>query len=269
MSSTRTPPPKRDQVPWVKRSPFGDEHLHPFAAGALQLLFEYATREGTDGLLSKDSIDVAVRNLWGKGPQSRDAVLELLTRRGHLYPVGENAYRLDWSDQPLRSDWESPEAIARFARSKALSRDRRLCEQIKERDANRCRYCGIRVNWNDRSGSKGGTYDHVDPDGINSLDNVVVSCRRCNSRKGHRTPEQASMVLMSPRSTEADAENAGGVRANRRLTPGQPQAGLSGSSHEPRRLSPDRVDPGLTTGQPVASRRPTHSSPGHPENTAR
>jgi DNA-directed RNA polymerase subunit RPC12/RpoP len=233
------------------------------------MFFEYATREGTDGLLSNDSLDVAVRHLWGKGPHSRNAVLDLLARRGHLSPAGDNEYRLDWSDQPLRSDWESPEAIARFARSKALSRDRRLCEQIKERDANRCRYCGIRVNWNDRSGSRGGTYDHVDPDGINSLDNVVVSCRRCNSRKGHRTPEQASMALMSPRSTGADAEDSGAVRASRRLISGQPPASPLGSSHGPRRLSPDRADPGLTTGQAVAYRRPTHSPSEHPEDMTR
>jgi hypothetical protein len=84
------------------------------------------------------------------------------------------------------------------ARRKELERDRDLVAAIKERDRDRCRYCGALVNWRDRRGPKGGTYDHVQPRGDNSLNNVVVACRRCNCAKGGRTPEEAGMPLLPP-----------------------------------------------------------------------
>jgi hypothetical protein len=74
--------------------------------------------------------------------------------------------------------------------------------KVRERDGDNCRYCGIVANWNDRKGPTGATYDHVDPTGPASLENIVVSCRSCNSKKGFKTPEMAGLVLISiiPRS---------------------------------------------------------------------
>jgi hypothetical protein len=51
------------------------------------------------------------------------------------------------------------------------------------------------LDWTDRRSSKGGTYDHVDPAGDNSMENVVVACRGCNAVKGKRTPDQAGIEL--------------------------------------------------------------------------
>jgi 5-methylcytosine-specific restriction endonuclease McrA len=75
-----------------------------------------------------------------------------------------------------------------------------LVDAIRERDGNRCRYCGRTVNWKDRRSAIGGTYDHVIPRGPNSLENVVVCCLSCNNKKGARTPEQARMPLLLPSS---------------------------------------------------------------------
>ena len=83
-------------------------------------------------------------------------------------------------------------------RRKELERDRDLVEAIRSRDQDRCRYCGLLVNWRDRRSPKGGTYDHVTPRGDNSLENVVVACRGCNGRKGARTPAEANMPLLAP-----------------------------------------------------------------------
>jgi len=71
-----------------------------------------------------------------------------------------------------------------------------LIEAIRERDGNQCRYCGRVVNWKDRRSEQGGTYDHVQPRGANSFENVVVCCLRCNNRKGSRTPIEAGMPLL-------------------------------------------------------------------------
>lgn len=73
-----------------------------------------------------------------------------------------------------------------------------LVDSIRRRDRDRCRYCGVLVCWTDRKSSRGGTYDHIFPRGDNNLDNVVVCCYRCNSKKGGRTPAEAGMPLLSP-----------------------------------------------------------------------
>lgn len=60
---------------------------------------------------------------------------------------------------------------------------------VYERDGMACRYCR---STDDLS------IDHVVPrcqGGTDESDNLVVACRRCNSRKGGRTPEQAGMEL--------------------------------------------------------------------------
>ncbi len=95
--------------------------------------------------------------------------------------------------QPTRADVE--EKLDWDRRRKALYAIPGLVDAIRRRDKDRCRYCGVDVNWKDRRSPKGGTYDHVQPRGDNSYENVVVCCHRCNARKGGRTPEQAGMPL--------------------------------------------------------------------------
>jgi 5-methylcytosine-specific restriction endonuclease McrA len=75
-------------------------------------------------------------------------------------------------------------------------RDRELREAVRGRDGDCCRYCGIEVKWQDRKSPKGGVLDHVRPDLAAGADNLVVACRACNTRKGKRTPEAASMQLL-------------------------------------------------------------------------
>lgn len=111
---------------------------------------------------------------------------------------GEQGWRFhDWHDlQPTLDQSKLPTERLRWRRGKALLRDRDLCERVVTRDRGMCRYCGVVVNWKDRKGATGGTYDHVDPHGWNEFDNVVVACRRCNGVKRDRTPLEADMVLL-------------------------------------------------------------------------
>jgi hypothetical protein len=80
----------------------------------------------------------------------------------------------------------------------ALGRDVDMRNALRLRDGGKCRYCGSLVSWTDRRGQRGATYDHVDPNGGSLIENLVIACRGCNSRKGCRTPEQASMTLLPP-----------------------------------------------------------------------
>ncbi len=62
------------------------------------------------------------------------------------------------------------------------------------RDAYRCQYCGQTRPMSQLS------LDHVIPrsqGGKTTWENVVCSCMNCNSKKGGRTPSQASMKLLS------------------------------------------------------------------------
>jgi hypothetical protein len=80
-------------------------------------------------------------------------------------------------------------------RRKQLYRDGPLLALIRARDADQCRYCGVVVNWADRRGSRGATFDHIEPRGDNDASNVVVACRGCNSVKGNRPLADVGMTL--------------------------------------------------------------------------
>lgn len=59
------------------------------------------------------------------------------------------------------------------------------------RDDHACQYCARPAE----------NVDHVVPrsqGGTHTWDNVVASCRRCNSKKGGRTPSQAGLTLLRP-----------------------------------------------------------------------
>lgn len=61
---------------------------------------------------------------------------------------------------------------------------------VLARDGFRCQYCGREAPTRDL------TFDHVVPrsqGGPTTWENIVTACRRCNTRKGCRTPKQAGM----------------------------------------------------------------------------
>ncbi|MES2734607.1 MAG: HNH endonuclease [Bacteroidota bacterium] len=64
-------------------------------------------------------------------------------------------------------------------------------QNVFKRDGHRCQYCGMGEEL---------TLDHVVPrsrGGQSKWDNLTTACKRCNSRKGDYTPEEARMHLTS------------------------------------------------------------------------
>lgn len=60
-----------------------------------------------------------------------------------------------------------------------------LVVQVRHRDGDACRYCGVVVNFADRKGGRGGTYDHRPPGiAVASPEHLVVACRTCNGTRG-------------------------------------------------------------------------------------
>lgn len=66
--------------------------------------------------------------------------------------------------------------------------------RIYIRDRYRCQYCG------EHKSAKDLTLDHILPraqGGSTTPQNLVSACKKCNQRKGNRTPEQARMPLLT------------------------------------------------------------------------
>ena len=62
------------------------------------------------------------------------------------------------------------------------------------RDLYTCQYCGA------QPGKQDLTVDHVLPrsrGGKTTWENVVIACKRCNGRKGNKTPKEANMPLLA------------------------------------------------------------------------
>jgi 5-methylcytosine-specific restriction endonuclease McrA len=149
----------------------------------------------TDGFIAE-----AVIFTFGVKAKNKRAVADelctaLIPGRGPLWHKVEGGYQvhdyLDWNDSKETVDHRRMLEKRRLA----LFQNPELRHQVRQRDGDDCRYCGRTVRWNDRKGPNGGTYDHVDPRGDNSLENLVVACRSCNASKGARTPEEAGMQL--------------------------------------------------------------------------
>lgn len=65
------------------------------------------------------------------------------------------------------------------------------------RDQNKCGYCHKLLS------NKDLTVDHIIPSsrgGKNTWDNLITACVSCNRKKGDRTPEEARMNLIRPKS---------------------------------------------------------------------
>lgn len=160
-----------------------------------------------------------------------------------------------WWDHLLRSDGkEDPIKRKRERRRKALNSPRCLPirQAVRERDRDLCRYCGVITIWEtaDRKSATRGTFDHVDPWGDNTVDNLVVACKRCNGRKNERTPEEAGMRLLDPGTTRDQARSGRG--------PDPAGSAPEGSDHDP---AAGPVEPGTapdaSADDPAAD--PTHA----------
>jgi len=147
-------------------------------------------------------------NTDGRVPRSHLAVLRGTVRHAdELVAAGlwDTSAGGGWSIHdylqynPSAADLAQRSALAQ--RRWALNHNDDLREAIRDRDGDQCRYCRRTVNWRDRRGPAGGTYDHVVPvtqGGADDLENIVVACKGCNSAKGARTPAEAGMELVPP-----------------------------------------------------------------------
>jgi len=73
---------------------------------------------------------------------------------------------------------------------------RNTFEAKKQDQGNRCAYCGKKPSRENRF-----ELEHVAPGGGDSWENLVLSCRACNQRKGSRSPAEAGMLFWADTET--------------------------------------------------------------------
>jgi 5-methylcytosine-specific restriction endonuclease McrA len=100
----------------------------------------------------------------------------------------------DWI-HTVRFEIAVPRIIRLLAYDKLPRQDVKFNRRnIYARDSSRCQYCGKKMPTTELS------LDHVTPrsqGGKSTWENIVCCCVKCNVKKGGRTPEQASMHLIS------------------------------------------------------------------------
>ncbi len=186
----------------------------PQAVGHLHFLWWYALSYAEDGDLSDLSDLIAYGASWDG---DEEVFVAALIKSGFL----DEDYQLhDWMDYAGKLVERREQDRERKRRSRVLHKSG-LAKRIKERDQGLCRYCGIEVNWRDKRGGRGGVYEHVVPfpEGDESYDNIVVSCKRCNVQKGNRTPEEAGMALLLPGTKSGSMRNQTGTKSDLQPAP--------------------------------------------------
>jgi hypothetical protein len=191
-------------MPWIRLDDQFPDHPKVVAAGPVAAWLYvcgigYCNRLLTDGLIPRGQ----VRKL--ADVENATELADQLVKVG-LWEEVEDGYRIhDFLEYQPSAEQVKAERSMNKTR-KELYADPFLVKEVKRRDGDHCRYCYKYVRWTDRKSAQGGTFDHVIPDGGNSLDNLVVACRGCNSGKGQRTPEQANMVLRPPFGTGTSSD---------------------------------------------------------------
>jgi 5-methylcytosine-specific restriction endonuclease McrA len=115
---------------------------------------------------------------------SRRAVLLVLDTKAELVHTTDRVFRAERLTVPEPS-------VVRLVRYVQIPRHYRVAvnrRTVFARDGSRCQYCG----------SAAENLDHVIPrskGGAHTWENVVASCRRCNTRKEDRLPHEVGMVL--------------------------------------------------------------------------
>ena len=118
-----------------------------------------------------------------------------IRRAVSLVLVGKAEVLQDSSRQVKSSEhqWSAPSVVRmRYQVRRPMPQLRLSRHSILARDSHTCQYCGS---------TRDLTIDHVTPrwkGGTNTWGNLVTCCRKCNLKKGDKTPEQAKMKLVRP-----------------------------------------------------------------------
>lgn len=118
------------------------------------------------------------------------AICYLISKRG--YPIDEYE---DFLIRSVTLSIKVPKILQIKGKSPVSFKDREVSltnNNIYLRDNHTCAYCLKNFKQSELS------IDHIIPKcqgGLNTWENLITSCNKCNNKKGGRTPEQANMKL--------------------------------------------------------------------------
>ena len=120
------------------------------------------------------------------------ALIDMAVKYGYMAKVSGDGEPEAWELQQVRGlfhiktkeekDWEN--------RRKRDNSNPKLTCPVRRRDGDNCRYCGREVDWVNRTGPLGATYDHVNGTPADSPDDLAVCCKECNEDPNSRPPLQ-------------------------------------------------------------------------------
>lgn len=175
----------------IETDPDWDDRLVNEAYGFWQRLVEHSASHMTDGVLDLGAaITFGGRTRW-------EALTRVCVRSG-LLTVERRGKAPTWRIMQdtdivhLRSRAELEWEKAR----KLDTANPRLIVEVKLRDGDACRYCGVIVQWRARRGGRRGSYDHRPPgQRAASPEQLVVCCFECNGRRSDRSLAEADALV--------------------------------------------------------------------------
>jgi len=113
-------------------------------------------------------------------------------------------YYDNYSIKTMRGDIQVPAVMVYSKYIHVVRKKSPSKRAIRMRDKSRCAYCGLFLE------GENFTIDHVIPVSrfksryqSNTWENLVACCKKCNLKKGSRTPDEASMpLLFKPKQVE-------------------------------------------------------------------
>lgn len=162
--------------------------------GFVSRMFIQAAQQGSD-------YRVSMGTAMALSPRYEILLLQA-SQTGLLQMIVEDGRRMirlvsDGDFHHLRTREEIEHENAR----KANNSDPSLTVPARRRDGDACRYCGKVVNWADRKGNRGGTYDHLKMP-ARSWHDLVVACIECNGGRGDGSKGRGAKYPLLPAPVE-------------------------------------------------------------------
>ena len=196
---------------WVR---YGDESAtHPIVVeplnrsdGSMQLVNEAFGFVGRcaiqSGLHLTDYVVTHATAVMVAGLERVDFILEVAIDAGYMTAVeidGRRAYKIV-DDDPSFIHLRLKKEVEWEQQRRSDNSNPAITVPVRLRDGDACRWCGVVVNWRDRKGTRGATYDHLEPKQRDATaETVVVACHSCNSsRKDGETPKGITELLPVP-----------------------------------------------------------------------
>lgn len=190
------------------------------------------------------------------GPSRVDILLDVAIRAGYLTVVeaeGRTAYKI--IDDPEFLHLRLRDEVEWERQRKRDNRNPAVLVPVRYRDGDGCRYCGRIVNWSDRKGTFGGTYDHRVPKEAATPDTSVVCCRGCNSRR--KDNPGALELLPEPTEPYYGSDTIKWFAANQWAA----RNGYALPARSKKVMKPGDLAPGLPKNDATAATRPS-TQPG-------